>query len=413
MGFILSEHNEVVRSSFARIPSLISIPEMAEHEFYLMELRAQLDVQSQFQAFCQRCQNENSIVVEVALEQLLAELGLHPEFIYRTMSNEQQPDNVIVQLIHSLLDCCVKFNAVSTTITTLAAECLGVIGCMDPNRMEYHTEKKDIIVLSNFNEPDETLEFVLFFLEHILVEAFLSTSNTRSQGFLAFSMQALLKHCHLDSDMLPRSQEPHLNRYYRRWLQLPEYVRNTLTPFLSSRYKLTVHRINTSCAYPLFTPQLSHAEWLRTFVLDMLHRGMLNNPKAKDLFNVASRIIRGQDLSIAAFLLPFNALNLVMNGDETELENLKTEVINVLKCPLSETGSEFRDNLILCSEVCLLLTSRSLFYSRFSILMSIRAFFLFWIIFLDGSKEGKKHMPVFPIHNIRLSKNHKTRLIFL
>lgn len=326
---------------------------MAEHESYLLELRTQLDVQSQLQAFCQRCQNENSIVVELALEQLLPELGRHSDFIYRTISNEQQPDNVIVHLTHSLLNCCVKFNSVSTTITSLAAECLGVIGCLDPNRMEYHTEKKDIIVLSNFNEPDETLEFVLFFLEHILVETFLSTSNTRSQGFLAFSMQALLKHCHLDSDMLPRSQEPQLNRYYRRWLQLPEYVRNTLTPFLNSRYTLTVHRINTNCNYPLFTPQLAHSEWLSAFVLDMLHRGMLNNTKVKDLFNVASRIIRGQDLSIAAFLLPFTALNLVLNGDEIELGNLKNEVLDVLKSPLSEFGNEVRDNIILCSEVCL------------------------------------------------------------
>src|SRR5436189_4259138 len=158
------------------MPSLSSIPIMAEFEMQISTLKGKMDVPSQFMAFCRRCQNENPVVVEQALKELVPQLLRHEAFIHRSVLNEQ-PDTVVAQLTRSLLDCCVKFNPGSDTIITLSAKCLGLIGCMDPNRIENVKEKKDILVLSNFDSADETFDFILFFLQHVLVEAFLAASN--------------------------------------------------------------------------------------------------------------------------------------------------------------------------------------------------------------------------------------------
>ncbi|PGH17548.1 hypothetical protein AJ79_01148 [Helicocarpus griseus UAMH5409] len=347
VGHILIENRALVEKTFETMPSLSSIPSMAEYEQEIVKMKECMDVQTRFKAFCRRCQNENQVVVEQALKELVQELTKNEEYIHRYITNEQ-PDSTVALLTRTLLDCGSKFNPMSPTIMTLSAQCLGHIGCLDPNRIEMVREKKDILVLSNFDSADETFDFTLFFLQHVLVEAFLSASNTRSQGFLAYAMQALLKICNLDSVMLPRSQDIQANEFYRRWLSLPEYVRNTLTPFLSSKYTVTIGAISTSCDYPLFSSKLSHPEWLRTFVLDMLQKG--NGENMTIIFSVSSRIIRSQDISIAAFLLPFAALNMAVSGNETQRENLKKELLNVLKYPLPEDNHQIRENLILCSE---------------------------------------------------------------
>ncbi|ODH48741.1 hypothetical protein GX48_05176 [Paracoccidioides brasiliensis] len=347
VSHIFNEHRALVERSFETMPSLSSIPSMREYEEEIQNLKKRMDVQTRFKIFCRRCQNENQVVVEQALKELVQELRRNDEFIHRSVTNEQ-PDGIVAQLIRTLLDCGSKFNPGSPIIMALSAQCLGIIGCLDPNRIELVKDKKDILVLSNFESADETFDFILFFLQHVLVQAFLSASNTRAQGFLAYAMQTLLKLCNLGSITMPRSQDTIANGCYRRWLSLPEHVRNTLTPFLSSKYTVIIGAVDTGCCYPLFSSELSHPEWLRTFVLDMLQKGGVEN--ASMIFTVCSRIIRSQDISISSFLLPFAALNLALSGDQSQREELKKEVLHVLEYPLPEDNHQVREAIILCSE---------------------------------------------------------------
>lgn len=347
---IFTVHMGIVNEIFDTMPTLSSIPEMDKYEKTLSERKSAMDARAHLEAYCRRCQNENSVVVEQALKELVQELTKHEEFIHGSAITEQPDKNLVAQLSRSLLDCCAKFNPSSPKIRSLAAQCLGLIGCLDPNRVESVKDKKDMLVLSNFDRADETFDFVLFFLQNVLVGAFLSASNTGTQGFLAYAMQALLKLCNLDSAVPPRSQDLESSESYRRWLALPEYVRNTLTPFLSSKYTVTIGAISTSCNYPLFSQDLSHSGWVRTLALDMLQKG--NGQNAKMIFSVSSRIIRNQDISIASFLLPFAALNVAVSDDDDNRTTLKDELITVLAFPLPEHDNQARENTILCSEVC-------------------------------------------------------------
>ncbi|KAL4888524.1 UVSB PI-3 kinase [Aspergillus ambiguus] len=345
--YILRNHHELVRDIYNTMPSLATIPVMSDFEAEIKKLKAKMDVRSHLFAFIRRCQNENATVVEQALKELVPYLSKHEEFLHRTVLSEQ-PDPVVAQLTRSLLDCCAKFNTSSDTIALLTAQCLGLIGCLDPNRVESIKEKKDILVLSNFDRMEETFDFILFFLQNVLVEAFLSASNTRAQGFLAYAMQNLLRFCNIGADVTQRSRDDQADEKYRRWLELPETVRNTLTPFLTSKYTVTVGAMNSNCTYPLFSPDMTHGDWLRSFVQDLLQKASGDN--ARLVFIVCSRIIKGQDIAISSFLLPFAVLNRVVGGTEGEKEDLVKELTKVLSEPLPDTNNHVHETILLCSQ---------------------------------------------------------------
>ncbi|RDW67089.1 protein kinase MEC1 [Aspergillus mulundensis] len=344
---ISKTHSELLQDIFATMPSLASIPVLSVFEAQFNELKGTLDVRSQFMAFARRCISENATVVEQALTELVLYLGEHEDFVHRSVLSEQ-PDPAVAHLVRSLLDCCVKFNTTSEPITLLSARCLGSIGCLDPNRVDTIKEKKAILVLSNFDKMEETFDFVLFFFQHVLVDAFLSASNTRAQGFLAYAMQNLLMFCNLNTAITQRSRGVQADEKYQRWLGLPEAVRNTLTPFLTSRYTVTIKAATSKCSFPLFAPGMSHADWLRGFVQGLLQTGNGNN--AKTVFSICSRIIKGQDISIASFLFPFAVLHRVVGGTEREKNELQGELLNILSHPLSESRDDVHEAVLLCSQ---------------------------------------------------------------
>ncbi|KAL2832369.1 hypothetical protein BDW59DRAFT_104134 [Aspergillus cavernicola] len=344
---ILGSHNELLRDIVGTMPSLASIPVLSKFEARINGMKSTMDVRSHFLAFSRRCLSENATVVEQALTELVSYLSKNEEFVHGSVLSEQ-PDPAIAHLVRSLLDCCVKFNTTSESISLLSARCLGHIGCLDPNRLDSIKEKKEILVLSNFEKMEETFEFVLFFLQHVLVDAFLSASNTRAQGFLAYAMQNLLRFCSLNSAVTQRSRGVQADETYQRWLELPETVRNTLTPFLTSKYTVTVGAVGSNCSYPIFPRESTHAAWLQSFIQDLLQSG--NGDNARSVFGVCSRIIKGQDISIGSFLLPFAVLNRVVGGTQKENEDLQCELMNILSHPLPETSNEVHEVILLCSQ---------------------------------------------------------------
>lgn len=344
---LLKSHPELIREMANTIPSLASIPLMSKFEVELGKIKAQMDMKRQYQAFARRCQNENSTVVTRALLELEAYLEKHQNFIHDAAVREQ-PDQVVSQLTRSVLDCCIQFNDSHSTVLVLAAKCLGLIGCLDPTRIEAATEKRDILVLSNFTRAEETKDFIVFFIRGVLVKVFLSTTNPRAQGFLAYAMQELLMFAEFDKSVV-RSRDTQFSGNYQRWMELPESVRNTITPFLTSKYVVTAAVQQPVCSYPLYTRKMTHSQWLRALTYDFLRNGTGENTKV--LFPVLSRIVRFQDISIPAFLLPFAALNVVVGGTDRQRLDVGTELNLILSHTMPEGDVAAKENLILCSHV--------------------------------------------------------------
>lgn len=384
IGYLLKSHSSMICDIVHTLPSLASVPLMAKFEEELGRLKAKMDVKHHYQAFSHRCQNENATVVFRALEELAEYLAEHQGFLHET-ANSEQPDPVVGQLARSILDTTVLFSNTHADISVLCAKCIGLVGCLDPTRIEAAREKKEMLVLSNFVRDDETNDFVIFFLREVLVKAFLSATNSRSQGFLAYAMQELLSISEIKESVRPRPRDAPFDANYRRWVSLPESVRTTLMPFTNSKYFVTAGVPQPPSIYPLYNAKMGHGQWLRTFTFDLLKR-RVRDGKVQTIFSVLSRIIRFQDTSISNFLLPFACLNVIINGNDREKLEIGRELLLILHEPLPEQRHS-KDNIILCSQV-----GDPSSFQRYLLIPVYRPSFKSLITFRVGCRRRKKKM---------------------
>lgn len=195
-------------------------------------------------------------------------------------------------------------------------------------------------------------------------------------------MQELLIFAEFDKSVTVRSRGSY-NANYHRWMELPESIRSTLTPFLTSKYVVTPAVQQPSCSYPLYRSTMAHGQWLRAFTYDLLRKAAGEN--ARILFPVLSRIVRFQDISIPTFLLPFAVLNVIVGGTEQHVAEIEIELRHILNHPLPEGDATSRDSLILCSQVLALASGIKSF-----ILTTYRISSRFSTTFRDGCKRRER-----------------------
>ena len=343
---LLKSYSDMIREMVNTIPSLGDIPLLSKFESELGKLKAQWDPRHRFQAYVKRCQSENVTVVARAIIELGPYLENHQSFL-QTSAVSAKPDPVIGQLVRSLLNACLRFSEDEPAIAVNCAKCLGLIGCLDPTRVEAAEENKEIFMLSNFADVNETIEFLIVFMQEVLVKTFLSTTDSLSQNLLAYVMQELLRSCGFTpANTIRRDLQPDM--LYRKWINIPESTRSTLVPFLTSKFVLEALPPLVECKYPIYSVQVGHSTWLRFFVLDLLGKAQGDN--ASTVFSLCKRIIRRQDIAIPNFLLPFAALNVILEGPTEQKNEIAQELLHILSLSLPDNQAE-RENLIMCSNV--------------------------------------------------------------
>lgn len=349
-----------LRGRIENLPSLANIPMLSKTEGEIVRFKAMVDTIKIFYSFSNRCKDQNAVVVRQALKELVPFLDANQDRLHQSIVG-QKPLPVLETLSRSLLDASIRFSEDHQDVTILCAQCLGIIGGLDPYRVETIREKKRVLMLSNFSRRDEDIDFVALLLEQVLVKVFLSTTNAKAQGWIAYVMQEMLKHCGFSALSVTKPRSSQNSTEAQRWVEIPESVRTVLTPFLTSRYSVNQ---NPSLrydgpSYPMFNSSTSHTSWLQTFVYDLLQKGQGVNVEM--VFPVLARIIRGYDLSIATFILPFAALNVIVSENEQNVGNVSLELLTVLKAEIRSSEQSGAAVIRQCSEVsklisCFLLT---------------------------------------------------------
>ena len=356
LQYLLKDRARLIRINIINLPSLGPFPELVDVARKLNDLRRPTDVSNAFQIFRRRIRHENSGVVAQVLYELKNFLKDQQAYLQSSAVSEQ-PDVVIGQLVRAILDACVKFNESHHDIARLSAECIGMIGCLDPNRVETLREQSEMIVVHNFEEAEETVDFVIFLLKEVIVKAFLSATDTAVQGFLSFVMQELLDRIQFKDVCTPiikhGEKAAQNSAIYRKWLALPESVQTTLTPFLTSRYSLA-EMTSQETHYPIFPPDKSgsgkvYNKWLRTFVLDLLLKPF--NVNASLVFTPLCRAIRIKDLSVASFLLPYVVLHGIVKGSDQDRQNISSELFAVLNHSVTDNSQVKAEDAQFCIEV--------------------------------------------------------------
>jgi serine/threonine-protein kinase ATR len=344
---MVKTHSNVIREKLMTIPSLASIPLMSKIGLEIQRLKKDERPEVHLRAFAKRLHDENVAIVTQGLRELVPWLGENQGFVHEAAVSEQ-PKAAIADLMRALLDVCTKYADHDATVVDLSAQCIGIVGCLDPNNVDMSSSKRQVLVLSNFEKATEVINWVAIMLEDVLVPAFRSSTNARDQGFLAYVMQELVRFCGFNEAATARLRPSQAGPAHNRWAEMTESVRNTLTPFLSSRYLLNS---NSSVqpgkrTYPVFAIEKRHSTWLREWAYDMMWRGKGDN--AEMVFPILARIINRHDISIAGFLLPYVALNIVLGGTVQEAKDVGIEMLTVLSTE-SFVESE-KEALRQCSE---------------------------------------------------------------
>ena len=344
---MVKAHNMLLQENIMTVPSLEGIPLLSKFDAEFNRLKSQKTNEEFCKAFTTRLKDDSDTVVLQGLEELVPFLDSHQVFIHETAASEL-PSPVLSELLCALLDITVKYANVNPIAAELCGKSLGIIGCLDPNRVEATRRTGHILVLSNFDKANEVIDWVVALLQDVLVKSFNSVTNPKAQGFLAYTMQELLGFCNFPqmAEMRPRaSQAPEAAT---KWYAMPEQIRTALTPLLSSRYVVTSNNAPNppDRAYPGFSPDTSHSSWLRLLTIDLMVRAKGDNAKA--IFTLLARIIRGQDLAIARFLFPYAVLNVVIGGTTSEVQDLTNEFMATLQASSGDPAQQ--ENIRLCSE---------------------------------------------------------------
>lgn len=348
---LFNQYGQVLQSTIQKLPRLGHIPFLKDVEKKLAELREPQDSRSTFACFAERLSHQNSGVVQQALTELIAYLQDNQGYLQTSVISEQ-PDTVVPTLVRSLLDCAAKYSISQIEIANLSTQCLGLVGCLDSNRIETNRKQRSMVVLTNFTTTDETTDFVLFMLEEVLVKAFLSTTDTKLQGYLSFVMQELMDKVDINAALaMEKLNIQDGDRVYRKWLSLPEDAREVLRPFLGSSYMLAPGKMPV-VRYPIYQAGKTYHNWLRAFALDLLQKGQ--TPLAQLIFEPLTRVIRVKDLYVAEFLLPYLVVHLIIAQEtpEKQRKEVVAELVNILEYELPEGASYYeREDMKLYYEV--------------------------------------------------------------
>ncbi|KAI1864693.1 hypothetical protein JX265_008417 [Neoarthrinium moseri] len=342
--FLLKKYQPLMEELISKLPSLSHINELSEVEARLNALRSPVDNRTAFNLLAERISHENSGVVLQALRELAAYLQRQQGYLQASAVSEQ-PDSVVSNLARALLDCCSRYATDQGDISRLCTQSLGLLGCLDPNRVETVRAERQVVVENNFEHSEETTDFVLVLLEDILVKSFLSATDTSLQGFLSYCMQALLDRCDISAAVKQTGQRgKDADRKWRKWIAISEGAREIISPFLNSRYRLQA-MAQRPTEYPIFRPGRTYGVWMRNFTLDLLRKPQ--TPFAALIFEPLCRVIRLKDLSIAEYLFPFLILHVII-GDECNNEvksNVLNELLSVLEheLPKEATFAERED----------------------------------------------------------------------
>ncbi|KAK3395553.1 phosphatidyl inositol 3-kinase, partial [Sordaria brevicollis] len=303
-----SNRHDLVKAT-ASMTTFGHLPDLERHRERVKELPgSDFTRQDIFRTFRRRLRHEHPGVIEQVLTELLELLRQHQDYI-QAVALTDLPKSFIPGLTRAVLDCAAKYNGWQPGIMRLCAECMGMIGCLDSNRMENNREQKRFIVSYNFEDVKETSDFVCFTLENVLVEAFLSTTDTKFLSRLSWVMQELMAKTGIRIACQTQGQGNHEN-LYKRWRNFKDITKEVLTPFLSSDFIISSDMNGQETKYPVFNPHKSYEIWLKTFVSDLLRDPQ--NQHCQILFPPLRRLTKVQDPCVSEFLLPYVVLHAVI-----------------------------------------------------------------------------------------------------
>lgn len=298
-----------------------------------------------FQEFTRRLETSNEYVVQQALQDLLNYCQKYQTNCQLEYFKDPQLVPYVSEMVRCLLDTSSKFRNKNDNISSTCARVLSVIGSLDSNTFSFKSVKEQVVILHDFQDYDENCEFLVNFIETVVLKIFWSSNDPVKQLFSAYAMQNFLRVLKLDQRVLSGSKEENTIEV---WNKFSDVGKSTLTPLLTSKYVAPVSR-HEPIQYPYFKMRMKFESWLVDFTCNLLKRpsGNVTPSASKDsIFQTCAKLIRDQDISLCNYLLKYICLSHIINGNDLIMQDIKTEFLNILNTPLDSSSSPDRIELL-------------------------------------------------------------------
>ncbi|KAH7344042.1 hypothetical protein B0J17DRAFT_625622 [Rhizoctonia solani] len=272
-----------------------------------------------------RCRNENMNVAVQSLDELRSYLLKHRATIEGYMVGDVFSP-WLGRTMKVLFEAACREGDGCEALHALAYECIGIVGALDPDRLDMQSGTQDQMVMHNFEDEDEAVWFTMHLISDVLVSAFRSTTDLKYQRHLAYAIQELLKQCGFTNALVKNGSQSIPSKVRARWKSLSPEVVETVGPLLEGRF--TIQSKNPVVPqFPIYSNSPTYREWVQTWTAYLI--SCVQNPRAAKIFEVFRPPIRNQDVRVAKQILPH--LIIAVSQSEGDLSHITQEIVTVLK----------------------------------------------------------------------------------
>ncbi|QRV72397.1 phosphatidylinositol 3- and 4-kinase [Ceratobasidium sp. AG-Ba] len=322
LNYLVIENSRETRNHAEAAISLGHIPELRVFYKAIKKLRVNIDP---LENLLVRASNENMTVATQSLAELRAHISDQRSTIEEYMNGDVF-NPLLTQAMRVLFNAACREGEGCEELRTIAYECIGIIGALDPDRLELQANNQGPMIMQNFEDEDETLGFIVSLISDVLVSAFKSTTDLKYQRHLGWAIQELVKQCGFTTALLKGSAGSVPTKVRSRWRTLSQDVIETISPFLEGKFIMKPQPV-TVPSFPIYDHTPTHREWIQTWTAYLISR--LENPRATKIFEPFLLPIKNQDVRVAKQILPHLIVAISQSSDDSS--HLLQEIVAVLK----------------------------------------------------------------------------------
>jgi len=342
--YLVIDQFDPLKEHLQQICFLPSYPEFKDVNDVLHREQSKLSIGDKIENVLKGVSHENGNVTKQSLLDLKSILQTEKERIYGNLLSKVT-DKTGSKIISILLETSRRYNGSDHDIQRIASECLGILGALDPDRVDVKTPaNKRSLYIDELSSSNGVFEFVRILILHHFVPGFRSAKSSKLLGFLAVAIQELLKICGCTSKIISRdaSAIDYLSvdeRQIREWWdKFPKSVIETIRPLVDTKYYAPSAPI-ANIIGPIFSTKNTFQEWIRTWTIDLI--GKVSGDNAQRVFSLCRNLIRTLDVHFSEFLLPHLVLNVLTQGRDADCQNIVDEFVAVLStCQMNGSVNE-------------------------------------------------------------------------
>ncbi|KAG6868123.1 hypothetical protein C0993_007327 [Termitomyces sp. T159_Od127] len=347
LEYLILEIGKQLDKNLNDVVDLSPIPELTHLHKRLKDLRRHWTPEEHIGRILSHCISDNLTVAVLSIDELKRFLATETQLIHQFASGDVF-DPTVGQIMTTLIAVSCRDGDGTEPLRLLAFECIGILGALDPDRLEINVQDPSMIVLNNFMDEEEAILFAMHLIRDLLVGVFRATNDVVYQRYLGFTLQELLRVCHFTPSLIGSGNgAPPSTKVRNRWKSLPKHVVETLISLLDSKYSFHPSPV-VQTEHPIYPTQSTYREWIQIWTCHLIDKA--SGPTARNIFASFPPTVRNKDVVVAYHILPHLVLNILISGHDDDAEAIRIELKNVLEDQINPDSSSTPDKKLLSAQ---------------------------------------------------------------